>query len=353
MPLDNFIFLPDSRFNPQDRRADYDVTNLVKVSSPAAVRNEVRKIFEATWPGASFDQVWLAFYDFEKLFSGLMPGFEGCDTVYHDTQHSLDMSLCMARLLASHDQQSPERSKLGPEKATVGMIVALFHDSGYLRRSDDDSIMNGAEYTLWHITRSADFLRRYLPNIGMASTLSAAAELVHFTGYEKDLDQINLDDPKDYLLGHMIGTADLLVQMADRCYLEKCRDRLYLEFVLAGIAIADDDAGNKRVFYQSGVDLLRQTPDFYRNIVMERLDNSFGKVYRQLDSLFSGRNPYMECIERNIAYLERIIASGEWQKLRRNAPCFTALEQPIAISNALVNNYLQALRSAGTPLLLN
>ena len=268
MPLDDFMFLPNSRFNPQDRRADYDVTNLVKVSSPAAVRNEVRKIFESTWPGASFDQVWLAFYDFERLFGGLMPGFEGCDTVYHDTQHSLDMSLCMARLLGSHDQQANERSKLGPERATVGMIVALFHDSGYLRNSDDESVMNGAEHTIWHITRSADFLRSYLACSGMASAVSVATDIVHFTGYEKDLNQIDLDDPKDYLLGHMIGTADLLVQMADRCYLEKCRDRLYLEFVLAGIAITEDEAGIKRVFYQSGVDLLRQTPDFYRNIAM-------------------------------------------------------------------------------------
>ena len=213
--------------------------------------------------------------------------------------------------------------------------------------------MNGAEHTLWHITRSADFLRSYLAGSGMASAVSVATEIVHFTGYEKDLNQIDLDDPKDYLLGHMIGTADLLVQMADRCYLEKCRDRLYLEFVLAGIAITEDEAGIKRVFYQSGVDLLRQTPDFYRNIAMERLDSLFGKVYRQLDSLYSGRNPYMECIERNLSYLQRIIASGEWQKLRRNAPCFTALEQPLAISNALVNSYLQELRNSGAPLLLS
>jgi len=353
MPLDEFNFLPDSRFNPQDRRADHDVTNLIKVSSPTAVRNEVRKIFETTWPAASFDQVWLAFYDFEKLFNGLMPGYDGCDTVYHDTQHSLDMSLCMARLLASHDQQASESAKLGPEKATVGMIVALFHDSGYLRSRDDENIMNGAEYTLWHIKRSADFLRRYLPSIGMASALGIATELVHFTGYEKDLNEIDLDDPKDYLLGHMLGTADLLVQMADRCYLEKCRDRLYLEFVLAGIAIAEDESGHKRVHYQSGIDLLRQTPHFYRNIVMERLDNSFGQIYHQLEGLYGGRNPYMECIDKNIAYLERIIYSGEWQKLRRDAPCFTVLAQPVAISNALVNNYLQNLRNTGTPLLLS
>ena len=61
--------------------------------------------------------------------------------------------------------------------------------------------------------------------------------IVHFTGYELDLDMIELDDPRDIICGHLIGTADMIAQMADRCYLEKCRDRLYKEFVLGGVAV--------------------------------------------------------------------------------------------------------------------
>ncbi|MDG1462323.1 MAG: hypothetical protein P8R04_02040 [Gammaproteobacteria bacterium] len=353
MPLDEYTFLPNSLFNPQDRKANYDVCNEVDVSSPTAVRDAVKVIFKATWPNSSFDQVWLAFYDFERLFNGLMPGYDGCDTVYHDIQHSLDMSLCTARLLAAHDQQAERSNRLGPERATIGMIIALFHDAGYLRSSEDDHIENGAEYTLWHIARGANFLRSYLPSIGMSETVNIAGELVHFTGYEKDLDDITLEDPKDYLLGHMIGTADLLVQMADRCYLEKCRDHLYLEFVLAGIAIADDEHGLKRVFYQSGEDLLRQTPDFYRKLVLERLENSFGRVYQRLEFLYDGRNPYIECIERSIGYLEKVIANGQWSKLRRKAACKTILPEPVASSNALVNSYLHKLRNNGDGLLLS
>jgi hypothetical protein len=37
-------------------------------------------------------------------------------------------------------------------------------------------------------------------------------------------------------LGNMLGTADIIAQMADRCYLEKCRDRLFPEFVAGGLA---------------------------------------------------------------------------------------------------------------------
>ena len=57
-------------FMSQDRRNDYDVTNTVQVSNPVAVRNAVHELFAETFPGMSFDKLWLAFYDFERLFSG-------------------------------------------------------------------------------------------------------------------------------------------------------------------------------------------------------------------------------------------------------------------------------------------
>ena len=50
------------------------------------------------------------------------------------------------------------------------------------------------------------------------------------------LDAIAVDAPRDRALGFMIASSDLMVQTADRCYLEKCRDRLYPEFVLGGVA---------------------------------------------------------------------------------------------------------------------
>ena len=57
----------------QDRRNDYDVTNTVQVSDPVSVRNAVYGLFSEAFPGASYDKVWLAFYDFERLFTGRYP----------------------------------------------------------------------------------------------------------------------------------------------------------------------------------------------------------------------------------------------------------------------------------------
>ncbi len=307
----------------QDRRNDYDVTNTVQVSNPAAVRDAVRELLEETYPETGFDRLWLVFYDFERLFTGRMPGYLGCDTSYHDIQHTLDMTLAMARLVAGHERTAPKTARLGPERALLGIITSLLHDAGYIRHEvRDREYRNGAEFTLYHVSRSADFLRRYLPDLGLEELAPVASKLVHFTGYEISPDDIEMEDPLDTLTGHLLGTADLIAQMADRCYLEKCRDRLYSEFVLGGIAFENARPGEFMVRYQSGEDLLRQTPAFYEQSARPRLEQAFGGVYRHVEALFDGRNPYMDAIGANMDYLGYILETGHWQLLRRNPACF-------------------------------
>lgn len=337
------------RSSPQQRRYDYDVTNTVNVSSIEDVRNATRELFLDLWPSAYMDELWIAFHDFERLFNGRMPGYAGCDTVYHDIQHTLDMTLAMSRLVAGYERTVSSNDHLGADRAVLGIICALFHDAGYIRYSADHNYSNGAEVTKFHISRSAAWLKRYLPSIGMAAVTPVATEIVHFTGYEKPLNKIELDNPKDSMLGHLLGTADLIAQMADRCYLEKCRDRLYLEFVLGGIAI-EGGPDDRRVRYQSGTDLLLQTPTFYKDVVKKRLDIDFNKAYRYVEAVFDGRNPYLEFIERNIAYLEYIIETGEWPALRRVPPCFTVHKNPLSKANALVNRHINNLRETSVGL---
>ena len=197
------------------RRNDYDVTNTVQVSSTASVAAAVRELFAATWPGESFDRVAVAFDHFDKLFTGRMPGYHGVDTVYHDLQHSLDMTLAMARLMVGYESTVPVPERFGAERAVMAMATSLFHDAGYIREFDDQTHRNGAEFTLYHVTRSARFLARFLPTIDMESWVPIATRVVHFTGYEVELSQIQLPDPRDRKLGHLLGTADLIAQMFD------------------------------------------------------------------------------------------------------------------------------------------
>lgn len=325
----------------QDRRNDFDVTNTVQVSSPAAVRNAVHELFSETFPGASFDKLWLAFYDFERLFTGRYPGYLGCDTTYHDVQHSLDMTLALARLIAGYERSVEPADRLGAGRALMAIITALFHDSGYIRHAERDrDFNNGAQFTMQHVSRSADFLRRYLPELGMAKDVGIASMIVHFTGYELDLDKIELDDPRDIICGHLIGTADLIAQMADRCYLEKCRDRLYQEFVVGGIAIENAKPGEYMVRYASGEDLLQKTPAFYQQVTRDRLNKKFNRVYRYAEVLYDGHNPYIEAIRINIEHLVKVLASENWSLLRRKPPYFLGIGTAAQDMESLVTKLL-------------
>ncbi len=325
------------------RRNDYDVTNTVQVSSTAAVSEAVEHLFHSTWPGASFDRLAQAFDDFDRLFGGRMPGYYGVDTVYHDRQHSLDMTLAMARLLAGHDRSEEESKRFGAERVVMGLVTSLFHDAGYIRETTDHKHRNGAEFTLQHVTRSAKFLARYLPQIGMSDWVPIATRVVHFTGYEVQFQQIHLAEPEDRKVGHLLGTADLVAQMADRCYLEKCRDRLYPEFVLGGVAASYRQPGLHLIKYSSGLDVLRQTPKFVEEVRKHRLDGEFGAAYRYAEVLFDGRNPYMEAIRQNLDYLTMILRGENWGLLRRNPPCFTFQPQPLRNIRHLMLGHLREI----------
>ncbi len=325
----------------QDRRNDYDVTNTVQVSDPAAVRDAVHKLFSETFPGAPFDKIWLAFYDFERLFNGKFPGYKGCDTTYHDVQHTLDMTLALARLVVGYERSVDPADRLGARRAQMAIVTSLFHDSGYIRHNERDrDFHNGAEFTLYHVSRSADFLRRYLPDLGMSKDVAVSSMIVHFTGYELDLDIIELDDPRDIICGHLLGTADLIAQMADRCYLEKCRDRLYNEFVLGGIAVENAKPGEYMVRYKSGIDLLAKTPMFYQQVSRERLQRKFNRAYRYIEVLYSGENPYVDAMKNNIVHLVRVLQSGDWKLLRRSPPCFVGVRSAIQEIEHLARSYL-------------
>ncbi len=331
----------------QDRRNDFDVTNTVQVSNPAAVRDAVRDLLEQTYPDAGFDKIWLAFYDFERLFTGRMPGYLGCDTSYHDIQHTLDITLAMARLIAGYEAACRSGEGLGAERALLGILAALFHDAGYIRHElRDREYRNGAEFTLYHVSRSADFLRRYLPGIGLEHLAPAASKLVHFTGYEVGPDEIGMEDRQDTLLGHLLGTADLVAQMADRCYLEKCRDRLYSEFLLGGIAVEHARPGEFMVRYASGEDLLRQTPGFFEHSAKPRLEETFGGVYRYFEALFEGHNPYMDAVEANLAFLHSILETGRWRLLRRNPPAFVGEQSSLRTIREMVQEESARLERA-------
>lgn len=305
-------------FNYSARRGDFDVVNQINTTDYTEVRDHVSNLYVSTYGASeSVFKLVTAFNDFASLFEGKYFGFRACDTLYHDMQHTLDVTLTMARLLNGYERHNPH-NQLGAERFLLGIVIALFHDSGYIRTNQDQYAKNGAVYTLTHVTRSGEFLKAYLPSLGMGKQAKLAAMLVHFTGYELEIEDIVVKNEYDKVIGQLLGTADLIAQMSDRCYLEKCRDRLYPEFVTCGLA------GNQSIrdtpIFKSPEDLLVKTPAFYRNSVSRRLSSNFSSAFNYVDIHFEGENPYMEYIVRNIQHLEDLNASGDYTKLQRHPP---------------------------------
>jgi hypothetical protein len=293
------------------RRSDHDVTDTVRTTDPAAVGAEVIRLGKRLFPNAPAPALERAFTDAARMYRGEHRDYRPCDTEYHDIQHVLEVTLATARLMDGYQRDGHNGSPpLSKELFLVGVLAALFHDFGYLRRRSDHKHRYGAEYTLTHVSRGACFLRSYARELGVDERLAqAASTLVHFTGYERAVESIRLGDEALRRLGLMLGTADIIGQMSDRCYLEKCHHRLYPEFVL----------GKLRGF-SSAQDLVLKTPRFYED-ACKRLDEKLGRSYDYAARHFGGPNLYLDEMRKNARYAQTLTELDELtQRLRRNPP---------------------------------
>jgi hypothetical protein len=302
------------------RRNDYDVSDSICTTDTGAVSREVVRLFKGLY-NAEAPQLERAFADARALYRGERPEYHPCDTEYHDIQHVLDVTLAMARLLDGYERgRRSGEAALGRDIFLVGILAALFHDFGYLRRRNDRRHRYGAEYTLTHVSRGSAFLRVYLRELGLAHLAGSAAMLVHYTGYERPAETIRVSDTRLRRVGHMLGTADIIAQMADRCYLEKCRDRLFPEFVLGGLAGRKLAGSRSLPQFASGDDLVQKTPAFYQN-ASKRLDLQLARAYEYAGRHFGGQNLYLEEMQKNVRYAQRVAREpGSGSQLRRLPP---------------------------------
>jgi hypothetical protein len=297
---------------------DFDVTDRVRTTDHLAVNQEIDRIFLDLYPSATTDVLDRAFADVDKMYRGVLPGYIGCNTPYHDIQHVLDVTLAMARLIDGYERSRVGGAVLGDGLFELGVVTALFHDCGYICRNEEERQRNGAEFTLIHVSRGAGFLRDYLPRVGRAHMAEIASDLIHFTGYERRVDTIPVPDASYRLLGNLLGSADIIAQMSDRCYLEKCRDRLYPEFVAGGLAEKCLPDGKREVVFASGEDLLKKTPGFYAGAT-RRLNEDLDKGFEYAEQHFGGQNLYIEAVEKNIRFVDRVKEEGV-AVLKRNPP---------------------------------
>jgi hypothetical protein len=247
-------------------------------------------------PSSKVDDVRVLFQEFRGLFAGKYPGYRASNTRYHDLTHTTDTTLAMARLLHGVTLGGAQLSEHG---VYLGVVSALLHDTGYIQTLDDTQ-GTGAKYTREHIERSIEFTRRDFQARGFPERDAAmVGEILRCTGLDVQIEQIQFMSEETRLLGHCLGTADLLGQVADRRYLERLVF-LYEEFREAGIE-----------GYETEWDMLTKTPGFI-TMSRRRCAEELGGVDKSMIRHFRARwgidrDMYQEDIDANMAFLSKVI----------------------------------------------
>jgi hypothetical protein len=308
-----------------------DVTNTVSIGDTGRVAAAVADILAECFGQGSFDDDLLhaTFERVGRMFNGDDPEYLACDMPYHDLRHSLDTALTMARLIAGQQGIGDDAAPVvfTPEDALLGVLLALLHDTGYIRTASERAL-GGPQLTREHEARSVEFARHYLRTTSLAKR-AADAELIQVTQLVADLDVLFARHaPAAVALGRMLGTADLVSQLADKRYLERCYWHLFPELVLGDCNRMRTVDGGEAPLFSDALDLVSKTPAFYDNVVRPRLDRKFAGTVRHLAALFGDADPYGAAIERNIERA-RTIAGGQHGLLGPEPPTTTARLAPI------------------------
>jgi hypothetical protein len=271
----------------------------VNTRDARAVQAAVRDIYRATFPGGDAEALGRAFAWAEECFEGRHPGYQAIDARYHDFEHTLQGTLCLARLLGGW-RAAGATPALTDEGFRLAIIAVLLHDTGYLKR-DDDRAGSGAKYTLTHVARSAEFAAVLLAARGFTpAQILMVQNLIRCTGVNANLAALPFQSELERRLGCALATADLLGQMAAPDYVDKL-PLLFEEFLEAGRFNGQPGAMGG---FASAADLVARTPAFWEKYVRPRIEQDFAGLHHFLDARDgSGRNEYLERVEANLARL--------------------------------------------------
>jgi hypothetical protein len=277
----------------------------VDTKDPSAVEMEVQAVYTTLFPEGDKSFVPKAFGWAKECFTGRFGDYLPVDASYHDLEHTMQGTLCMAWLLKGR-YLARIQPRLSEEMVQLGLLAILLHDTGYLKKRDDRE-GTGAKYTVTHVKRSAEFAAELLTAKGFSSSqVGSVQNMIRCTGVDAALQGIPFHDDGERLLGWALGTGDLLGQMAASDYVEKL-PILFSEFAEA--ARYTKDKNHFVAMFHSADELVRGTPGFWEGYVQKKLDREFGGVHKYLNDPYpSGPNPYMKRIEANMSRLKGSLA---------------------------------------------
>jgi hypothetical protein len=275
---------------------------LGNTSDTGEVEAQVDKIVLTFAPGHDLTRIGDTFKLLDRAFDGELPGYQRLKTLYHNRTHTNEVVLCTARML--HGLYLAGQG-LDGDHIDAALIGALMHDVGYLM-SDEEASGTGAQFTDSHVLRGVEFARRHLTGLP-TDVLDTTTKVILLTDHRKHPDWVKFDNMQQQRAAFATSTADLIGQMANREYLERIL-LLYFEFEEAHMGGFADVH-----------ELLEKTTAFYR-MTKARLDQDLQGLSRHLSQHFdqqqgADRNFYLESIDRNLDYLDRVIKIARQHRL--------------------------------------
>lgn len=276
---------------------DIKLYDLIDFNNPQEILNEIKTIVALIVSDFDYSMLELIYADVESIFSGKYPGYQASNTKYHDLEHTSSVMLAAARLIHGSFLKG---NTFSSKNILLGLVASLFHDIGFIQ-TESDQKGSGAKYTIGHEQRSIDFMKTYLAQKSFPpQDMEDCSHIIMCTILALELDQIPFRSVEIEMLGKIVGSADLLAQMADRAYLEKLF-LLFKEFEEAGLPE-----------YDSEFELFQKTENFYKQVAKKRLAHQFDNIYKFMRSHFNERwsidqDLYEKSIASNIYYLRTII----------------------------------------------
>jgi hypothetical protein len=267
-----------------------------EIIRPKNIFEEVKTTTSLLFPNFDFNSVSNTYHDIVRLFNGEYAGYQKCDTGYHNLRHTQECLLEMARLIHGAFLNGIPFSE---KDVNLGLISAIVHDAGYIKTINEVD-GTGGKFTLIHIDRSIKFMSKYLTKKEFTSKdIQFCKNCLKCTGLTVNINKIKFISYENELMGKILGTADLLGQMADPTYLVKL-PFLFSEFHEAGIKLYADE-----------FDLIEKTPGFWE-FTKNRFTNELGGTDRYLRDHFRvrwgiDRDLDREAVEKNIDYLNYIL----------------------------------------------
>ncbi len=274
-----------------------DLSNIFEGIHHGAPLDEILHLAHIIAPSFDSELLQEVHRDLTAYFTGTHPNFQRNTMPYHNLRHSILVVLASARLFHGLHCNHVRISATTLFKA---LLAAYFHDSGMLLL-ENDSAKSGTEYIAGHELRSIAFLSKYAEEKNFDSKIiKDCATIINYTNLQSDPAIFDFHTHEIQMAGQVVGSADILAQMADRYYLE-CLPLLFIEQRAGGISK-----------HHSALELMEHTANFYHNIVLRRLITTFSNTSIALKAHFKdrhtiNRNLYIDNIDKNIVYLRKII----------------------------------------------